>query len=147
MIDNIPMPPLVEDEDADAFYNSGKVAICGTRNSYDAITSFDSILKPFGLQVGLYDAGSSDHIFTIVPLTIATTLDPKLEAQQRLVDEAQKAAARSEERLRGMRLEVRTMLDDTKKTLDNTDVSDGMNRALLHAQIDVLSLLVKKIGY
>jgi hypothetical protein len=62
----LPMPDIESDEDADEFYNGGDVAILGTRNVYSALESLDELLANYGLEIGLYDTGSSDYAVTIL---------------------------------------------------------------------------------
>lgn len=70
MIKDIPMPNTfaMTEEESDAWYNDGR-AIIGTRNAYSALESIDDLLKPFGLQIGLYDNGASDYLVSVVPGT------------------------------------------------------------------------------
>lgn len=64
----LPMPVFETDEDWDAFYNGDEanVGMTGTRNSYDALQTVDRLLEAHGLEIGIYDNGSSDFCFTIV---------------------------------------------------------------------------------
>jgi hypothetical protein len=65
----IPMPKLENTDEAyDKFYNSGKIGIADTNQTYDCLESIDRILRTqYDLEIVLIDNGSSDYVFTIEP--------------------------------------------------------------------------------
>lgn len=64
----LPMPDLSDDEVADRFYNSGTVISSGTRDVHGCLESINKVLREHhGLEIGFYDSGSSDYLFTILP--------------------------------------------------------------------------------
>lgn len=59
----IPFPP--EQANNEEWYNNNNIGICDTNNSYEALENVDRVLEEFGLEILIYDSGSSDYFFTV----------------------------------------------------------------------------------
>jgi hypothetical protein len=135
------------DEQSDAWYNSGNYGSFSTRNSSEAIDTFDDLLEPFGLQVGCYE-GSSDHEISIVPLGGGPNKDAAVDAVNRQLADALSAVEAAEKREAAIMKKIALGLDQLNKRLKSTSQDDVMARALIMVQIDFTTNLQKDIrGY
>ena len=63
---NVPYPVDPRDDLAfDVWSNSGKIGISDCRNAYEVLQDMDRVLQHFGLEVVLFDSGSTDYWFTV----------------------------------------------------------------------------------
>jgi hypothetical protein len=140
------MPDMSDwtDDQADAWYNSGNRGSFGTRNSNDAIDTFDDLLKPFGLQVGYY-SGSSDHEVAIVPLEGGPNEDAAVKELNRMLADALSATEAAEKTQMAMKRKLVASLDRLRQRLDTVSPDDVLARTILLAQIDYAKILKGEI--
>jgi len=144
---NLPMPNLfgaVTDEEAEAWYNDPARGSCDTNNSYEAIETIDQILQTHGLQIGLYDEGSSSFRFTVVPFErhddgMVDPRDQLLAEAHRIIDEMKTKIAQQDTVIRGAEAYHR-------KRLDQIAPDELIERMLCHTKLDAIMDLRKALS-
>jgi hypothetical protein len=140
------MPDMSDwtDDQADAWYNNGNRGSFSTRNSGEAIDTFDDLLKPFGLQVGYY-SGSSDHEVAIVPLAGGPDESAAVKAINEKLADALSATEAAEKAQMAMKRKLVASLDRLRQRLDAIDQDDVLSRTIVLAQIDYAKTLKSEI--